>query len=57
MPRLKYVGTDRTTDWLPGVPARDLSAEEAKRYPEAEQSALYVVIKQKSAAPDEQEQE
>lgn len=46
MPALKYVGKDRTTDWLPGVPARDLSASEAKRWPEAEASAFYRVIKE-----------
>lgn len=38
---LKYVGSDKRTDWLPGVPARDLSDEEAQRYPEAAESALY----------------
>lgn len=25
---LRYLGTDRTTDWLPGVPARDLTDED-----------------------------
>jgi hypothetical protein len=38
---LKYVGANPATDWLPGVPARDLSAEEAEQYPQAASSALY----------------
>lgn len=25
---LKYLGTDPATDWIPGVPARDLTDEE-----------------------------
>lgn len=39
---LKYVGTDPNTDWLPGVPARDLSDAEVKQYPQASESPLYV---------------
>lgn len=27
---LKYVGKDKSTDWLPGVPTRDLEAEDLK---------------------------
>lgn len=60
MPRLKYIGVDRRTDWLPGVPARDLTAAEAKQYPEAAASAFYVVDTKSEpspAAPGEQEQE
>lgn len=41
MSGLKYIGKDLTTDWLPGVPARDLTAEEAKRWPQAEASQFY----------------
>lgn len=38
---LKYLGTDRNTDWLPGVPARELTDEEEKQFPEAAASRLY----------------
>lgn len=38
---LKYLGTDPHTDWLPGVPARDLTDAEEKQFPEAAQSSLY----------------
>lgn len=41
MSGLRYIGTDRTTDWLPGVPARDLTADEAKVYPQAVGSQFY----------------
>lgn len=57
---LKYVGKDRTTDWLPGVPARDLTDAEAKAYPQAEASEFYVRQTGKAAStagPVEQEQE
>lgn len=39
---LKYIGSDPNTDWLPGVPARDLTDEEAGWWPEAAMSRLYV---------------
>lgn len=55
MPKLKYIGVDRRTDWLPGVPARDLTAVEAKQYPEAAASVFYVA--ESPAAPGEKEQE
>lgn len=42
MSGLRYIGTDRRTDWLPGVPARDLTAAEAKVYPQAASSQFYV---------------
>jgi hypothetical protein len=38
MSGLKYVGQG---EWLPGVPARDLTDEEAAQYPEAAKSRLY----------------
>ncbi|MFZ2738431.1 MAG: hypothetical protein WAY02_09390 [Burkholderiaceae bacterium] len=38
---LRYIGTDRATDWIPGVPARDLSDEEVALYPAAAESVLY----------------
>ena len=38
---LKYVGRNASTDWLPGIPARDLSTEEESKYPRAKQSKLY----------------
>lgn len=38
MPPLKYTGNGA---WLPGVPARDLTDEEAKQYPEAAKSRIY----------------
>lgn len=41
MPGLRYIGKDRSTDWLPGVPARDLTAAEAKEYPQAAESRFY----------------
>lgn len=37
---LKYTGDPRT-DWLPGVPARDLTDDEAKRWPQAAAAAFY----------------
>ena len=40
MSGLKYVGRG---EWLPGIPARDLTAEEAAANPEALTSALYEV--------------
>lgn len=45
---LKYIGTDKSTDWLPGVPARDLTDAEEKEYPQAAESPLYEKTK---AAP------
>ena len=42
MSGLRYIGTDPATDWLPGVPARDLSEAEATLHPEAAESAFYV---------------
>ena len=39
---LKYVGKDPNTEWLAGVPARDLTDAEVKEYPEASASPLYV---------------
>jgi len=39
---LKYVGKDSNTDWIAGVPARDLTDAEAAEYPEASVSPLYV---------------
>ena len=41
MPGLKYIGKDPKNDWLPGVPMRDLTAAEAKEYPEAALSRFY----------------
>lgn len=38
---LKYIGTDPNTDWLPGVPRRDIFNEEEALYPVAAVSALY----------------
>ena len=35
----KFVGTPG--QFLPGVPARDLTDEEAKAYPEVKESAIY----------------
>jgi hypothetical protein len=29
---LKYLGADPRTDWIPGVPSRDLSDEEIKEF-------------------------
>jgi hypothetical protein len=70
MPGLKYIGKDPKNDWLPGVPMRDLTAEEAKAYPQAAESRLYraekapVVRKPKAikkettpAGPGEEKQE
>lgn len=37
---VKYLGTDLTTDWLPGVPARDLSDEELGAMTPAQQAAV-----------------
>jgi hypothetical protein len=55
---LKYVGKDRTTDWLPGVPARDLTEDEAKAYPQAVASEFYVSVRGKrTAGPVEQAEE
>ncbi len=39
----RYLGTDTGTQWLPGVPARDITNEEEQDYPEAEASPLYEV--------------
>ena len=39
MPELKFIGG--AGQFLPGVPARDLTAEEAERYPRALTSPLY----------------
>jgi hypothetical protein len=41
---LKYLGTDKSTDWLPGIPARDLTDDEEKEYPDAAASVLYVKV-------------
>lgn len=41
MSALRYIGIDPLNDWLPGVPARDLSAAEAERWPQAASSSLY----------------
>lgn len=38
---LRYTGDPRT-DFLPGVPARDLTADEAARWPHAAAAAFYV---------------
>ncbi len=40
MSGLKYIGGGA---WLPGVPARDLSAEEAKEYAEIIAAAVHVL--------------
>ena len=39
---LKFVG--QPGEFLPGVPARDLTDEEAKQYPEAPASPLYMTV-------------
>lgn len=39
MPGLKFIGG--AGQFLPGVPARDLTAGEVERYPRASESALY----------------
>ena len=36
---MKFIGG--TGQWVPGVPARDLTADEAERYPRASRSPLY----------------
>lgn len=38
---LKYVGKDTATDWIAGVPARDLDDPEQALYPEAASSKFY----------------
>lgn len=48
---LKYVGKDTGTDWIAGVPARDLTDDEVKEYLEASVSPLYVA----AAAPKSKE--
>ena len=40
MAGLKYVG--EAGQWLPGVPARDLTEAEVAAYPEAQTCAFYV---------------
>lgn len=37
---LKYTGTPGT-DYIPGVPARDLTTDEEKKYPLAAESPFY----------------
>ena len=55
MPGLKYVGKDPKTDWLPGVPMRDLTAAEAKEYPEAAESRFYKAEKPAKATETKKE--
>ena len=52
---LKYLGTDPVTDWIPGVPARDLTDEDLaelgeERATELASSRLYERIAAQKAA-------
>lgn len=52
---LRYLGTDPSTDWLPGIPARDLTDAELEALGEEvvaslASSALYERIEEQKAA-------
>lgn len=54
MIKFKYIGPG---DWLPGIPARDLTEEEAEKYglEVLRNSSLYQEVKQKSKSQPKKE--
>jgi hypothetical protein len=54
---MKYIGGGR---WMPGIPARDLTEEEAKEYggiKALEKTGLYTRVSKKEVEKDEKEGE
>ena len=48
---LKYTG-DPKNDYIPGVPARDLTTEEEKQYPEAAVASFYKKANRRAATEE-----
>lgn len=50
---LKYLGKNASQEFLPGVPARDLTDKEMKEFPDAAKSPLYRKVQARPAAKKE----